>query len=302
MWAKSASRLCECCAPSRTPAPPTIRITSGIVGAPPIMNRSFAAWFTIWSKATAAKSENCSSTTGRRPVRAAPIAQPTNPLSVSGVSRIRSAPKRSYSPSVARKSAADPADVLADHDHVRVGGELELERLADRGDEGERPLARRGRRGVAAMRGEDGRDEVVDARVLVRERGCHGGLDLRLDVAPDRGDGARRRGRRSRGAPRAAAAGPGAPTPRRAPGRGRRAGSRASSAACGGTSSSRAATAPRRRGRGRAPPRRHPRPRRGRCRRRPRRASRSPRPGRRCPRPRAACASRRRARTGCSRR
>ena len=56
------------------------------------MNRSFAAWLTIWSKATAAKSENWSSITGRSPVSAAPIPQPTKPLSVSGVSRIRSAP------------------------------------------------------------------------------------------------------------------------------------------------------------------------------------------------------------------
>ena len=38
------------------------------------------------------------------------------------------------------EEAADPADVLADHDHVRVGLELEVERLADRGDEAERPL------------------------------------------------------------------------------------------------------------------------------------------------------------------
>jgi hypothetical protein len=92
MCAKSASRLCECCAPSRTPPPDTIRMTSGIVALPPIMNRSFAAWFTIWSKATAAKSENWSSITGRRPVSAAPIPHPTKPLSVSGVSRIRSGP------------------------------------------------------------------------------------------------------------------------------------------------------------------------------------------------------------------
>ena len=39
------------------------------------------------------------------------------------------------------------------------------------------------------MRSEDRRDEVVDARVLVRERGGHGGLDLRLHVRTDRGDG-----------------------------------------------------------------------------------------------------------------
>ena len=92
MWAKSASRLCECCAPSRTPPPETIRITSGMLGVPPIMKRSFAAWFMIWSNATPAKSENCSSTTGRSPVSAAPMPQPTKPLSVSGVSRMRSPP------------------------------------------------------------------------------------------------------------------------------------------------------------------------------------------------------------------
>ena len=56
------------------------------------MNRSFAAWFRIWSNATPAKSENWSSTTGRSPVSAAPMPQPTKPLSVSGVSRMRSAP------------------------------------------------------------------------------------------------------------------------------------------------------------------------------------------------------------------
>ena len=92
MCARSASRLCECCAPSRTPPPETIRSTRGSVGTPPIMNRSFAAWFMIWSKATPTKSENWISTTGRRPVSAAPTPQPTKPASVSGVSRIRSPP------------------------------------------------------------------------------------------------------------------------------------------------------------------------------------------------------------------
>jgi len=46
----------------------------------------------IWSNATPEKSENWSSTTGRRPVSAAPMPHPTNPLSVSGVSRMRAAP------------------------------------------------------------------------------------------------------------------------------------------------------------------------------------------------------------------
>ena len=63
-----------------------------MLGVPPIMNRSFAAWLRIWSNATPAKSENWSSTTGRSPVSAAPMPQPTKPLSVSGVSRMRSAP------------------------------------------------------------------------------------------------------------------------------------------------------------------------------------------------------------------
>ena len=92
MWENSASRLCECWAPRRTPPPEAIRITSGMLGVPPIMNRSFAAWLRIWSNATPAKSENWSSITGRRPVSAAPMPQPTKPLSVSGVSRMRSAP------------------------------------------------------------------------------------------------------------------------------------------------------------------------------------------------------------------
>ena len=104
MWAKSASRLWECWAPRRTPPPDGIRITRGTFGVPPIMKRSFAAWLRIWSNATPAKSENCSSTTGRSPVRAAPMPQPTKPLSVSGVSRIRAAPYFSYRSSVARNS------------------------------------------------------------------------------------------------------------------------------------------------------------------------------------------------------
>ena len=96
MCAKSASRLCECCAPSRTPPPDTIRITSGIVALPPIMNRSFAAWFDL-VEGDRREVENWSSITGRRPVSAAPIPHPTKPLSVSGVSRIRSGPWRSNS-------------------------------------------------------------------------------------------------------------------------------------------------------------------------------------------------------------
>ena len=176
---------------------------------------------------------------------------------------------------------ADAADVLAHHDHVRVGGELELERLADRRHERERPLARRGRGRVAAGAGR--RPTGAGRR---RSRPRRRARSSRPPRPPPR--------RRARIA--ATASSSSSPLvaqallePRqRVPALpllddGRiadvRAGSPASSAACAGTSSARGATGRRRPGRGRAPPRRRPRPRRRRCRRRPRPASRSPPPG-----------------------
>src|SRR3990172_4322154 len=50
------------------------------------------------------KSANWISATGRRPLSAIPIAIPTIPDSASGVSKTLSSPKRSHSPSVARKT------------------------------------------------------------------------------------------------------------------------------------------------------------------------------------------------------
>src|SRR5512144_3102500 len=50
------------------------------------------------------KSANSISATGRRPLRAIPIAIPTIPVSFSGVSITRSGPNFSHSPSVARKT------------------------------------------------------------------------------------------------------------------------------------------------------------------------------------------------------
>ena len=87
--------------------------------------------------------------------------QPTKPLSVSGVSRIRSRAEPLVQALGRAEDAADAADVLADHDHVGIGRQLLLERLADRRDEAERPLARRGRVRVAAVRAEDRRQQVV---------------------------------------------------------------------------------------------------------------------------------------------
>jgi len=55
---------------------------------------------TIWSNATAAKSENIIAATGRKPASAMPIEAPTKPVSEIGVSMTRSGPKKSSSPSV----------------------------------------------------------------------------------------------------------------------------------------------------------------------------------------------------------
>ena len=70
---------------------------------------------------------------------------------------------------------ADGADVLAHQDHVRVGLELELERLADGGDEAERrapsrPRAPDGSAAVRARRGGGRRDPRPGRRARSRSR------------------------------------------------------------------------------------------------------------------------------------
>ncbi len=161
-------------------------MTSGMLGVPPIMNRSFAAWFMIWSKATPAKSENCSSTTGRRPVSAAPIPQPTKPLSESGVSRTRSAPKRSWRPSVARK--IPPTLPMSSPMRITSWSASSSSSSASR-TAATKPSVRSvsiGRLGMVLLRCERGGEEIVVARVRVGERRLDRGLDLALDVLLDR--------------------------------------------------------------------------------------------------------------------
>jgi hypothetical protein len=104
VWAYQASWLWECWAAAPVPDPNGSRTTMGTLTAPPSMNHTLAAWLTSWSMAWAVKSENCSSATGRMPHRAAPTAAPTIASSAIGVSRIRSAPKRSSIPVVTPKA------------------------------------------------------------------------------------------------------------------------------------------------------------------------------------------------------
>ena len=95
------SRLWECCAPKREPAPFAVRITSGSEICPFVMYLVLAIWFAIRSQHVARKSENMISAIGRSPVIAAPIAAPAIASSEIGVSRTRSGPNRSNNPTVA---------------------------------------------------------------------------------------------------------------------------------------------------------------------------------------------------------
>ena len=95
------SRLCECCAAPRWPAPPCVRSTSGTVSWPPDMKCAFAAPFTSWSSASVMKSMNMISSTGRMPDCAAPIATPVIAASLIGVLITRAVPNSSARPAVA---------------------------------------------------------------------------------------------------------------------------------------------------------------------------------------------------------
>ena len=95
------SRLCECCAAPRWPAPPCVRSTSGTVSWPPDMKCALAAALTSWSSASVMKSMNMISSTGRSPDCAAPIATPVIAASLIGVLITRSAPNSSARPAVA---------------------------------------------------------------------------------------------------------------------------------------------------------------------------------------------------------
>ena len=101
------------------------------------------------------KSAHIASTTGRRPAAAAPTPAPTKPASEIGVSRTRfGAEQREEALRGAERAAhrvlllaAAPGtadDVLAHHDHRRVGLHRLPHRLADRVDHRQRALGRDG--------------------------------------------------------------------------------------------------------------------------------------------------------------
>ena len=273
MCAKSASRLCECCAPSRTPPPDTIRRTSGIVGGAAHHEPELRGLVDDLVEGDRGEVGELELDHGTEPgergadpaADEAALGQRRVPDPLGAVALVEALGRP--------EEAADRADVLAHHDHVRVGVQLELERLADRRHEAERPVAVGGRRGMAPMRGEAptgaGRRDRRPRRRAPSSIAVSTSASTSL---PDRRGPVVVEHARARGAPaRAAGSGRAAPTPRAPPGRARPAGSRASSAACGGTSSSRGRTGRRRPAPRRAPAPPRPRPPAGRCRRRPRR-------------------------------
>jgi len=73
-------------------------MTKGTESCPPDMYRILAALLTIWSRARMPKFIVMSSTIGRNPAIAAPMARPVKPASVIGVSITRPGPNSSMNP------------------------------------------------------------------------------------------------------------------------------------------------------------------------------------------------------------
>ena len=78
------------------------------------------------------KSPNMMSTTGRKPVMAAPTARPVKPASEIGVSMTRSLPNSSTRPFTTLNGVPGFGDVLTEQDHVAIAPHLLRERLANR--------------------------------------------------------------------------------------------------------------------------------------------------------------------------
>ena len=188
MWASSASRLCECWLPEDRPAPNWVRTVSAISALPPVMNGSFAAWLSSWSRHTPRKSRYISSTTGRMPAIAAPTPSPMiAALGDRGVSHAFT--EAFVQPTHEAEHVATGRDVDPGDEDALVAGELHLSaaRIAsmvrntgasgpggggsacsDRGRDDE-VGQRRSRRGRQMLRRVDGVVELARHR---RRHGC----------------------------------------------------------------------------------------------------------------------------------
>ena len=102
MCANEDSGFWEWNGPPENPPPDGRRsvIGTGV----PTRQCCLAAIVTRWSQAQETKSANCISATGRRPIRAAPVAPATIAVSESGASITRQSPNSSCSPCVTLKA------------------------------------------------------------------------------------------------------------------------------------------------------------------------------------------------------
>ena len=89
-------------------------------------------WLTIWSIASSEKLIVISSTTGRRPVIAAPTPTPTIVFSEIGVSRTRFSPKSSSSPCVTLNAPLKTPMSSPMHHHAFVALDLLAQRRVER--------------------------------------------------------------------------------------------------------------------------------------------------------------------------
>ena len=194
MWHSSASRLWECWLPDERPAPNCVRTVSPISAAPPVMNGSFAAWLSNWSKHTPRKSRYIISTTGRMPAIAAPTPSPTIAVSEIGVSRTRS-PNRSARPRVSPKTLPpEPTSIPATKTRSSLASSIS-ERVMDRIHRAEhrRVLRRSGR--LDARRSSP-YDEVHEGRRR-RAREATGRIDGLVELAATPSTRVRRSRRRA---------------------------------------------------------------------------------------------------------
>ena len=130
--------ICEWIAPKRPPAPTTERKTSGTLTCSRVRNQYFVAWLT--TRVHREREEVAEHDLDDRP-------QPVHRRAERGAGerelrdgRVEDALRAVLLVQAGRRGedAAGDGDVLAEEDHALVDGELLVERVADRGAEGDR--------------------------------------------------------------------------------------------------------------------------------------------------------------------
>src|SRR4051812_8272073 len=178
-----------------------MRTTSGNSMPPPVRQRYRPTCVISWSRHGYENASYCISVTGRHPAMHNPTAVPRIPASASGVSTQRSAPKRSRSPAVARKTPPErpTSSPITSTDSSRASSTWNASLIAstmrssanaaseDPPELGEVVRERRGRVRVGVL--EEQSEVGVGLRLGLRDPGAHqlGGLvaDLGVEVVAE---------------------------------------------------------------------------------------------------------------------